>query len=296
MTSERSFRVYDSTLNVVAQTGQIGRFGLHRPDWETYNRITKVLEAAGLRFQRDPRVAELYPSIAGNYHLGRWGDLQVASEIYPMGCKFEFFQDIVTENRHGGRYDFDRVAKMPYLVRKKFELCLRAVRQHLTGRGFVEHVKIDSPNPDPLAYFNGSWDGEYERRRGTHRFKRDETGWPSREEIGLACWGGAHDRNGVELRHGDLRYFRDHKGYLRRGRVYGGINGMWLVVYGSGRRDHTHLQCRELFLCNPASVPRKRHPRPTPLDKILNQAVGRQDFERAIVLRDLLATQQTRAA
>jgi hypothetical protein len=181
-------------------------------------------------------------------------------------------------------------------VRKKFELCLGAMRQHLAERGFVERVKVTSPNPDPLAYFNAHWDGEYEIRRGVHRFKRDETGWPARAEIGLSCWGGARDRDGAELHHGALRYFRDRKGYLRRGRVFGGINGMWLVVYGPGPHDHTHLNCGELFLCNPAAVPRKQHPRPTLIETILGEAVARQDYERAIVLRDLVASRQKRAA
>jgi hypothetical protein len=255
------------------------------PDWETYNRARRALEAKGFVFGPDPRVADRYPSIAKYHHQARCGDLWVDSEVYPAGCKFEFYQELVTENPNGGRYDFDRVAKMPYLIRKKFELCIATLKRHLESRGFDEHRKIASPIPDPLAYFNDRWDSDYERRRGVHRFKRDDSGWPHRDELPAH---GRFDRDGAEIGHGEVRYFRDHKGYLSRGRCYGGINGRWLVIVGSGQRDFTHINASELFACDPARIPRKVHPRPRKLAAVLKDAVDRQDFERAIVVRDLI--------
>jgi len=290
--NERTFFVSDTSLIIQSSTGVQDRvMRTNRPDYETFNRLMAVLAEAGFTIARDPKI-ERDHKILGKYHReGRRstpaGDLWLSAEVYPTGIKVEFFQEVVTENRNGGRYDFDRQAKMPYLIRKAFEAALRRARIHLVDRGFVEDVKIDSPVPDPLAYFNASWDGEWEKRRGTHRFRRGADGWPDESEIG--SYGNNLDRDKVKLEHGAVRYFRTYRGHLLRGRVYGGINGRWMVIYGPGLRDHTHLSSWELFLCDPRRVPRRLHPAGQKrLQSALNKAVEAEDYERAIVLRNTL--------
>lgn len=87
-----------------------------------------------------------------------------------------------------------------------------------------------------------------------------------------------------------MRYFRDDAGRLMRGRCYGGINGMWTVIFGPGPRDHTSMHCARLFECNPRELPRRLHPKSKQrLQAQLAKAVERQDFERAIPMRDALA-------
>jgi hypothetical protein len=86
-----------------------------------------------------------------------------------------------------------------------------------------------------------------------------------------------------------MRYFRTHRGHLMRGRCYGGINGRWMVIFGPGLRDHTHVSNWELFLCDPRVAPRRLHPHGAQrLADALAKAVEAQEFERAIVLRDTL--------
>lgn len=291
--SGRSFRLYDTTMCITAH-GPAGADGrLAGEDWPTFNDLKRALRRKGFRFRRDPLTSAHYRRIARYHHLGtcpvgRHGELCCHAEVFPVGCRFTFYQEIVKENPKSGRYDFNKRQKMPYVLGKKFEASIAALRAQLLRRGFVEHFRVESPNPDPLAFFNDRWDSDYERKRGTHRFERGPDGWPSMREISLECWGGARDRDGAPLEHGAFRYFRDRKGYLMRGRVYGGINGMWMVVYGPGRWDATHLHASELFLGPVTALPRKVHPRPTPFAHLLKRAVERQDFERAIVLRDLL--------
>jgi hypothetical protein len=290
--TDRSFRVHDTALTIQSSTGEKDRVMLtNRPDYETFNRLLAVLTEAGFEIGRDPRIERDYP-ILGKYHReGRRptpaGDLWLTAEVYPTGMKVEFFQEVVSENPNGGRYDFDQREKMPYLIGKAFEAALRCARAHLIERGFAETVKIDSPVPDPLAYFNERWDGEYEKRRGTHRFRRGAEGWPDESEIG--SYGNNLDRDKVRLEHGAVRYFRTYRGHLQRGRVYGGINGRWLVIYGPGLRDHTHVSSYELFLCDPRQVPRRLHPQGKKrLQAALSKAVETENYERAIMLRDTL--------
>ena len=175
--SERTFFVTDTSLIISCSTNERDRrMNWNRPDYETFNRLLAALTDGGFTIGPDPDIEKNY-SLLGKYHReGRRptlaGDLWLTAEVYPTGMKVEFFQEVVTENRNGGRFDFDRRKKMPYIIRKAYEAALRRARAHLRERGFTENVKIDSPVPDPMAYFNSLWDMEHERRNGTHRFRR----------------------------------------------------------------------------------------------------------------------------
>lgn len=286
----RSFRIHDSSILVSVQSGALDRrMNWQRPDYETFNRIMHALEGCDFAFGKDPRIDRQWPSLNKSHRLGQRetpaGTLFVKAETYPTGCEFEFFQEVVTENRNGGRYDFSKRQKMPYLIGKAFEVALGAVRSHLLSRGFSETIKIASPVPDPLAYFNDRWDSDGDRARGSHRFKRDETGWPDPSELRY------HGRcEGPDiLEQGSTWYYRDFAGYLGRGRVYGGIGGQWLVIYGPGLNDFTSRSRHELFQCSPSALPRRAHPRGAKrLKEELAKSVGAENFERAIVLRDQL--------
>lgn len=288
---EQTFRTHDSCLLVGVEPTQKDRLGMWAPDWTNHARLLRVLKHLGFSIETDPKMIGRYRCLSKGRRIGRSGDLFVYCETYAIGSKFEFYQEIVKENSNGGRYDFDKVKKMPYLVRKRFERAIAALKADLLAHGFTEKTKVTSPIPDPLAYFNDRWDGEYEKRRGTHRFDRDETGWPSTKELSSRD---RRDHDGAELTHGALRYARDRKGYLLRGRVYGGINCMWMLIYGPGLRDHTHVSAHELFTCSPASVPRKQYPHPEGgrvraaerVRRKMADAVKTEDFETAARLRD----------
>lgn len=323
------FKTYDSSL--IVHTEKVNRPadprrrswgpGFQSPDWETFNRLMKVLEARGFSVGRDPHIDKHYPTLGPQHRAGLvatpHGDLKFEAEASQTGCKIDFYQDVVTDHPRSGKYDFDRVAKMPYLIRKKFEGAIAACTEHLRTRGFIDTDRARTATPGrpigdrlsvcdgarfddsgevsaaALAYFNSTWDGEYERKRGVHRFERGPDGWPTAREIG--GYGRNHDRDKHEIRHGEIRYCRDLKGWLRRGRVFGGINGQWMVVYGPGQRDFTHASSFELFSYRPGVTPRKVHPRPQPLEAVLKAAVAREDYERAAKLRDLIRAHRAQA-
>ena len=147
-----------------------------------------------------------------------------------------------------------------------------------------------------LVRFNNTWDGEYERKRGQHRFERGPDGWPTRKERSSSY--ALLDADRVEVNQGDLRYWRTRTGRLQRGLVFGGIGGQWIAVYGPGPHDYTSCSTFELFSWRPG-LARRLHPKPRSLAEVLERSVAGQQFERAIVLRDLIAarskTQQVAA-
>lgn len=221
------------------------------------------------------------------------GDLQADLKVCGRHIEFDMFQNVNAPERpdHGGRYQHDQEKHMPYVMRQEMERTRRRIRDYLcnvfTGYEF-QPPKICSPNPDPLAYFNEKWDGEYEKRRGTHRFKRGADGWPSVDEI--SSWS-REDKDGTLLNHGDVRWMRDRKGRLLRGRVYGGINGIWMFVYGPGQRDHTHENAAKFFTYRAGETPQKlihNDVRRKRLERELHKATETMNFERAAILRDIL--------
>lgn len=289
---EQTFWIHDSSVMVGIEPTQKDRIGNWVPNWTNHNRLLRVLKRLGFSLKPDPNIVKYYQIFTKYHRIGQSGDLFVHCQTYPTGSEFVFYQEVIKENPHGGRYDFDKVKKMPYLVRKRFERAVSTLKIDLLSRGFIERTKVASPIPDPLIYFNDIWDMPYERARGIHRFERDDTGWPSAKALG--SWG-RKDRDGAELTHGALRYARDQKGYLLRGRVYGGINGRWMMIYGPGSRDHTHVSSHELFTCSPGSVPRKQYPNPKKgrkkaverIRRKMTDAVKAEDFEAAARLRDV---------
>ncbi len=220
------------------------------------------------------------------------GDLKADLEVSGRAIKLQVFQSVHCPTRpdHEGRYESNKEACMSYLQRLEMERTRRRIRDYLCnvfdGYGF-QPPKISSPNPDPLAYFNSVWDSEHDVRRGIHRFDRDASGWPSDRALG--SWSRI-DQDGVRLEHGSIRYARDSKGRIRRGRVYGGINGMWMLIYGPGRKDYVHETASTYFTYVPG-MPRKQvsaRRRQQRLQVELDKAVKAMNFERAAVLRDIL--------
>lgn len=296
MSMDRTFWIVDAGFCVTARgtgiatiKGSNGRriaMGHPPPDRKVWVALLRTLKRLGFSIEDDPNIVANYPSLRATHRAGRRGDLQWRGETYPSGCKIEFFQDLVTENPNGGRHDYARVAKMNYPIRKSYERAIAALSQCLLDQGFRDVSSIGSANPDPLAYFNDRWDSEWDKLRGTHRFTRDESGWPIPSEAGSQ---GQRDHDGVALRNGEIRLTRDLKGYLRRGRVYGGIGGMWLFVYGPGRADFTHVSAYELFGWRPG-LARKQFPNPVARIKSRKRAaVEAEQFELAARLRDALS-------
>ncbi|MFX1675171.1 UvrB/UvrC motif-containing protein [Paraburkholderia sp. A2WS-5] len=255
---------------------------------DVFARIVQMLNRLGWTVMEQKRIFT-----SNNSRYCRKGDLRADIKLCGRHIEFDMFQNVNAPTRpdHGGRYEFNQESLMPYLMRLEMERTRTRIRDYLcnvfTGYEF-EPPKVKSPNPDPLAYFNDSWDGEYEKKRGIHRFKRGADGWPSEHEIN--SWS-RKDKDGALLNHGEVRWMRDRKGRVIRGRVYGGINGMWLFVYGPGERDHTHEPAGRFFTYRAGETSRKQFDARESRNRIerdLAIAVKTMRFERAAVLRDVL--------
>ncbi|WP_046868811.1 UvrB/UvrC motif-containing protein [Microvirga massiliensis] len=68
---------------------------------------------------------------------------------------------------------------------------------------------------------------------------------------------------------------------------------MWLFVYGPEPLGYHQVSARDLFTLDGNTIRSRQHPRAaTRLQAELDKAVKAQNFERAIILRDLLKARQ----
>lgn len=190
--------------------------GVHGGKKGLLNKIFKLLKQRGFIIQTDQEILERYPILAANHWEGAKGDLLFKSKIYPAGFNIEFYQEVNIENRNGGYYDFDKLVKMPYLVRCEFLITRKYICQLIEQEGF---------NNKAAPTFKYAMDEVmYEIKSCCHYKEGKEL--PEYEFPGY----NAKDKDDKPIRNGQLKYFRDRKGRFRRGRVYHNINNMWWVV------------------------------------------------------------------
>jgi hypothetical protein len=306
--------LYDASLGIWEEPNPNGGLPV---DYErdfarrVFKPLRGFLRRRGWTVEPDPN-GKNFKAIAKWMWQGNHGDLRLRLHLGGRHIELCFYQEIVHENPNGGQYDFSRFLKMPYLIRKRFTAETRALIEYLVAKHAYTGPKLAGsdgqplasrieqtcrygagirPTQDPLAAFNDGWDGEYEKKRGTHRFERDETGWPTRHEITYGNAGG-RDREGVYVEPGSVRYWIDYYGHIMRGRAYPNMNSMCVFVYGPDR--WTQVGSWDLFTPSPAESLRKMKGRgaATTLKRLLAQAAKDQAFEKAIIYRDLLKRAQ----
>jgi hypothetical protein len=154
-------------------------------------------------------------------------ELRFRSEYYGTGFKFEFFQEHVTENSSGGYYDFDKYEKMPYLLKKAFELTtskmVEFLADHLPG---TYRVKLDGAKKESAERFIVDHCQEVTWHHENVESLDDIAGSMSDYDHGY----NSKDRDGTKLECGRVKYFRDYNGRLSRGAAYHNINNMWWVI------------------------------------------------------------------
>lgn len=283
-----SFKAYDTSLIAYIDIP-------HRDDGEKRHRelayrTIELMRANGFHIELDPDVLKRHRCISRNYLTGRRGELKVRVEICSMSVIFEFWQDLVVTNRNGGRFDFGKRNRMPYLVGAAFECVSCKILASWEREGMERVEAPSSANPDPLAYFDATWSSPRDLRAGRNRFERREDGWPADREID--CWDRS-DADGNRLEHGAVRYFRTRNGCLARAVVFGGINSRWLAVSGPGSKDFTHLSHYELFSLRP-DLPRRDKGvsrRECGLRRQLKKCLDAGETARAEIISRLLSTE-----
>lgn len=214
--------------------------GIRAPEKENHAALQAVfvlLKGRGWIIQTDQGVLKRHPIIADDYFEGQKGDLRFKAEQHPALSELEFYQDINTENRNGGRYDFDKLKMMPYLIRCQFLTELKHIKNLLIGLGYADHsAPVLKTAEDKVKYaFVRSW----HHPQKSMEFNLKDTDGQTSESYNST------DMDGKTIKNGEAKYFRDRKGRLMRGTVYHNINNMWWVLIN--KHWYKNMACFELF-------------------------------------------------
>jgi hypothetical protein len=241
---------------------------------EVRNAWVRSLRARGFRVQLDQETAKHYPCLKKDHHGGRKGDLEFRMRLCGRSLELVFFQNVVRENRNGGQYDFDKLQKMPYLIRKQYEaekLDLVALMGRL-GYTFEPEIRLRG-----MALIEKRR-AELTDFQGPDLYTRP---WPSYNIKSAA---------GREMTDGDELYG------LRRGRLYRGfgfrdLNSSWFFLMPCG----TVWVLKAYELCHREDLPRPLRGRfidARTAEKRMSQAketaVKAEAYERAAAIRDAL--------
>lgn len=219
------------------------------------------------------------------------GDLKADLSISGRCIEFNMFQSVNCPTRpdHEGRYEWNKTACMPYVVRLEMNRTRNRIRDYLCNvfEGYTFEAKSRSICRRPglvqptaieelarryaeSSHFNGvDWEDYLERNHGLpyNRTSKDN----------------------ATLEHGQRVWFADlMSGRIHEGNAFYNINNMWWVV--TGRYDLTNVAAFDLYTRPPENIRVKRNGdnRRKRLESLLADATRRMDFARATVLRDIL--------
>lgn len=239
--------IYDTRFEVCRGELPHMREKESNPHWGNFKDAMRFLGSIGFYVGEDKEIKRMYPVLNGNRRAGRYTDLKFKAEWHQNVFRIHFYQDVQFENPNGGYYDFDKLEKMPYLIRKQYELAESKLIDYFTGRGFPVNYQENRMRGKAFI-INDYIRSCYHPQKEWFRLEEVDGQTPEHEY-------NAKDRDGKILHNGEVKYFRDWSGYLNRGVIYHNINNMWWVLPSDG--DIINKAGYELFDLTDAE-PRRR--------------------------------------
>ncbi len=267
--------VHDSSLNLYEE--RVDEADLKKA---VFDPVIRFLRSKGWKVGRDEQVHQHYRCLSPKRRYCRKGDLEASLELAGRSVKFEMFQNVANvSNPNGGKYDFDKMQRMPYLLRKAAELTQRQLIALLVQRHGYD-VRLQSKKAGPQGITGREW------------IAREITSCCHyKPELGRADWHADYNRktrDGQLLEHGQQIYFIDYRGRIGYGTAFYNLNNMWWIL--AGRYTVLNIHCGDIFAQAPADLRKKRNERirRRRLEDELAHAVAALNFERAIVLKRVL--------
>lgn len=258
---------------------------------QVFARIVQQLNRIGWTCELpafDQREKDRYPSIYEESRREkrecRKGDLQGHISLSGRTIEFEMWQDVANvENRNGGRYDFNKEQRMPYLLRLEMERTRRKIRDYLCN--VFSGYTFEPPRDLNIGPGHGcvtAIAAALERRKHSGHYV---------EELGRARYSNDAEQSadGLIIEDGMRVYAMDYRGRIVTGTALYSLGGNWTIVTGrySALWNVWHKQ---IWVNSPGDLRRKRNEgtRRKRLEGELAKAIAAMDFRRAETLRRIL--------
>lgn len=251
---------------------------------QVFARIVQQLNRLGWTCSVPQHYVEQYSrSFAEDRRECSKGDLKGWLEINGRHIEFEMWQGVNTPTRpdHGGRYESNKEACMPYLLRLEMERTRRRIRDYLCNVFSGYEFK---PTSDPVVGLMGVTAEEKaaHHRRTSGHYK------PALDRAEISMTSNAKASDGGTIVHGARVWALDCKGRVITGTAYYNLNNCWQIV--TGRYGLTYAGTESIFTSPPENLRMKRNERERRrrLENELAKAVKAMDFDRAKVLKRIL--------
>lgn len=242
---------------------------------EIYAPLIRAMRGRGWSIHRDPDVHRRYRTLSPNRRLGSRGTLRCKIDISGRVVEVEFWSTTAPQiNRHGRRYDFDKMTRMSHIDSLRVRLEFGRI---ISWLGTLAPVKVkhgDTVQLSPMEVI------EKEYAESCH----------TKNGIGRPDWGQDYNRksrDGLLLEHGQAVWMVDRKGRILRGQAFYRLNSMWWVIAGG---ELHNVSCGEICARRPDDLRAKQNERLRRgrLESELEASVRRMDFKRSQILKDLL--------
>ncbi|KPF47091.1 hypothetical protein [Rhizobium sp. AAP43] len=242
---------------------------------EIYAELIRRMRGRGWSIRADRETRKRYPSLSPSQREGAKGTLRCAIEITGRVVRIEFWSETAPQiNTYGRFYDFDKLKRMSRQDARRVELEFRRLLTWLEGLAQIEVKRSGEAGIPALARIE----------------KRYAESWHTDKHLGrpiCTCDSNRKSSDGSLLEHGQTVWFAGPGGRILRGTAYYNINNMWWVV--AGGKLHNESSGR-LFASQPENLRTKRNARErrNRLERELQTAVQRMDFQRAHILKSIL--------
>jgi hypothetical protein len=288
-----SIRFGDASIHINAEANLGRGYNPEREAWEVkykrdvFKRIVQQLNRLGWTCAIPEEYIKNYQmSFARNYRECRKGDVHGKLEIIGQQIKFEMWQNVnvpKSEREDGrGQFLYNKEKYAPYPLLLEMKRTRNRIRKYLEN---VCSFKFEPKKPSQMEV------GPNQLTAYEFIKARWEDCWHYKPELGRRDgeeyeWNSKSADNG-SLHHDMPVWFYDRKGRLNKGTAYYNINNMWWVI--SGKYGCRNLCCRDLYidLPNDPRVKNNADKRARAINNELGQAISAENYERAIVLRDL---------
>ena len=270
--------IHDSTVTLFEEPEEMPISGEYEDGFrrEVLAGVVEVLRYRGWHVGQDPDIHKHYRCLDKNHryctHPSRLeAKLETSGRTLHL-CFFQSFANIT--HRSGGFYEFDKLPRMPYLLRLRTVATLSFVAEWLCrefgygGPGITRKALLLGPE----ALTNREIISE--RMKGAH--------W-SRDDDKIDSYNRGTKDGALHV--GERVFFTDSKGRWMTGTVEYHINNMWWVLWGDkGLRNMASFELQH----SPPDNPRRKDNREAGqkrINQIMRTAADHNEFVRAEQLR-----------